>query len=259
MAFRKFLARLGAGSASVETTLEFATGTPGGALPGRVEVVGGEVEQQVERVVVALEALVEVESGDSEWKETIAFGETQVSGGMTVAPGQRLTLSFSLPVPWEAPLTSIGGWRLHGMKVGVRTRLSIAGAVDPGDTDPIDVVPTPAQATVLEALASLGFRFKSADVEKGRIPGSTMPFYQELEFAPAPQYAGRINELEVTFLTSATGLDVVLEADRRGGLISSGSDSVSRVRLGHGDLDTRSVAQVLDGAVQQLGARRGWF
>ena len=162
-------------------------------------------------------------------------------------------------MPWQCPITAIDGWHLRGMRVGLRTRVDIPGSVDPGDLDPVTVLPLPVQRTVLQALDSLGFAFRGADVEKGRVRGSELPFYQEVEFAPPYGLRGRVNELEVTFLADPQGVDVVLEVDRRGGLLSEGRDVGGRLRLSHTDTDVRSVAAHLDAAVRQLGARRGWF
>ena len=259
MANRGMMARLSSGGASVETVLDRAETTPGGAVTGTVHVTGGSVAQDVTEVRVALQATVEVESGDSSWREEAVFGTAAVAGAGRLEPGQQYQVPFSLPVPWQCPITAIDGWHLRGMRVGLRTRVDIPGSVDPGDLDPVTVLPLPVQRTVLHALDGLGFAFRGADVEKGRIRGSDLPFYQEVEFAPPPGLRGRVNELEVTFLADPQGVDVVLEVDRRGGLLSEGRDVGGRLRLSHSDTDVRAVAAHLDAAVRQLGARRGWF
>jgi sporulation-control protein len=200
-----------------------------------------------------------VESGDSSWREEVTFGTVAVAGAARVEPGAQHALPFSLPVPWQCPVTAIDGWQLRGMRVGLRTRLDVAGSVDPGDLDPVTVLPLPVQRTVLHALDGLGFAFRGADVEKGRIRGSELPFYQEVEFTPPYSLRGRVNELEVTFLADPQGVDVVLEVDRRGGLLSEGRDVGGRLRLAHTDTDVRAVAAQLDATVRQLGTRRGWF
>jgi sporulation-control protein len=259
MALRGIRARLGSGGAGVETVLDRPETTPGGAVTGTVHVTGGSVAQDVTEVRVALQATVEVERGDSSWREEATFGTAAVAGAGRLEPGQQYQVPFSLPVPWQCPITAIDGWHLRGMRVGLRTRVDIPGSVDPGDLDPVTVLPLPVQRTVLHALDGLGFAFRGADVEKGRIRGSELPFYQEVEFAPPYGLRGRVNELEVTFLADPQGVDVVLEVDRRGGLLSEGRDVGGRLRLGHSDTDVRAVAAQLDAAVRQLGARRGWF
>ena len=140
-------------------------------------------------------------------------------------------------MPWETPITEVYGQHLHGMTMGLRTELEVARAVDKGDLDAVAVHPLPAQERILDALVRLGFRFQQADVERGRIHGvqQTLPFYQEIEFYPAPQYAGAINQLELTFVATPQQLQVVLEIDKRGGLLHRGSRRVRPVhrRLRH--------------------------
>ena len=259
MAFRNLMARLGSGGAGVETVLDSPTTTPGGTVTGAVHLTGGTVAQEVNELRVALEATVEVESGDSSWREDATFGSTVVAGRGRVEPGARHSFPFTFGVPWQCPITSIDGWHLRGMRIGLRTRVDVPGAVDPGDLDPVTVLPLPVQRAVLLALDALGFGFRSADVEKGYIRGSDLPFYQEVEFVPPRSLLGRINQLEVTFLADPHGVDVVLEVDRRGGLLTEGRDAFGRLRLGHGDTDTRGLAAELDAAIRQLGARRGWL
>ncbi|SEK56811.1 sporulation-control protein [Blastococcus sp. DSM 46786] len=259
MAFKKLMARLGAGNAQVETVLVSPDTTPGGTVAGTVTVTGGSVAQQFDRIRVELVATVEVESGDASWREDVTFGAAVVAEGSTIEAGEQRSIPFGFDVPWQCPFTTVGQWHLRGMRVGLRTRVDIPGGVDPGDLDAVHVRPLPVQVAVLEALERLGFSFRGADVEKGRVRGSELPFYQEVEFWPPRELRGRINELEVTFLTDHQGADVVLEVDRRGGLLSEGRDVAGRLRLSHDDTDVAAVAARLDAAVRQLGARRGWL
>src|SRR5690606_17902095 len=140
--------------------------------------------------------------------------------------------------------------------LGVGTELSVAGARDKGDLDALAVAPLPAQESVLEALGQLGFGFRSADLEYGRIGGTgqQLPFYQEIELTPAPQYAHQVNEIEVTFLATPGGMEVVLEADKRGRLFSPGHDALTRFTVGH--QDARDWNTEVDGWVRQLIEQR---
>jgi sporulation-control protein len=79
-----------------------------------------------------------------------------------------------------------------------------------------------------------------------------------VEFAPPADLRGRINELEVTFLADPQGVELVLEVDRRGGLLTDGYDAADRLYVPHG-ADLATVAAQLDDAVRRLGARRGWL
>jgi sporulation-control protein len=109
------------------------------------------------------------------------------------------------------------------------------------------VHPLPAHERILRAVDGLGFRFKSADLEQGHIRGidQRLPFYQEIEFWAAPQYAHAFNALEVTFVTNPAGIDVILEVDKRGG-----HDAYHHLRAAHADAQT-DWARVIDGWLQQ--------
>jgi hypothetical protein len=136
MPFRNALARLGAGGATVDTVLDTPQVSPGGTVAGRVHLAGGKVEQEVTEVRVSLEGRVEVESGDSEWREDVTFGTAPVAGATPLEPGQRQSVPFRLPVPWECPITMIDGWHLRGMHIGVQTRVDIARCGGPGRPRP---------------------------------------------------------------------------------------------------------------------------
>ena len=141
-----------------------------------------------------------------------------------------------MTLPWETPVTALYGQPL-GIVLGVRTELGVAGAKDSGDLDALAVRPLPVQEAILEAFGQLGFAFTSADLEVGRIGGTgqQLPFYQEIELAPPARYAHAVNEIEVTFLALPGGMEVVLEADKRGGLFSGADDAVTRFTVGqHG-------------------------
>jgi sporulation-control protein len=259
MAFRNLMAKLGAGNAGVDAVLDSPVTTPGGTVTGTVHLTGGQVAQEINELRVSLQATVEVESGDSEWRETVTFGTAVIAGAGRIEAGAKAAIPFSFPVPWQCPFTTLDGWSLRGVRIGLRTKVDVPGGVDPGDLDAVTVQPLPVQRTVIQALGGLGFAFRGADVEKGRLAGSDLPFYQEVEFAPPSSLRGRVNELEVTFLASPQGVEVVLEVDRRGGLLTEGRDVGGRLYLSHGDTDVSAVAARLDAAVRQLGGRRGWF
>src|SRR3712207_2853358 len=143
-----------------------------------------------------------------------------------------------MQIPWETPFNVIGGQQLPKCFVGVRTELEIARSVDKADVDPIAVYALPAHERLLSAFTQLGFRFHGADFERGRVTGSQLPFYQEIEFYPPAQFASAIKELEVTFVTRQTDMDVILEVDKRGGAFTSGGDQMSRFSVQYAQLDS---------------------
>ncbi|MGX4693032.1 sporulation protein [Streptomyces sp. JNUCC 63] len=260
MGFKKLLASLGAGGASVETVLHEVNVVPGGVVQGEVRIEGGSVNQQIEGLSVGLQAKVEVEGGDQEYKQDIEFTKVRLGGAFELQAGAVHAVPFGLEIPWETPVTMIDGQALRGMHIGVTTELAIARAVDSGDLDPINVHPLPAQQAILDAFIQLGFRFKTADLERGHIRGTRqrLPFYQEIEFYPPSQYRG-LNEVELSFVADEHGMDVVLEMDKKPGLFSEGSDTFRSFQVGLHDYQGTDWAAYLHQWIAEVGSRRNWF
>ncbi|MFE9122894.1 sporulation protein [Streptomyces sp. NPDC007172] len=260
MGFKRLLASLGAGGASVETELTETNVVPGGVVQGEVRIQGGSVDQQIEGLSVGLQARVEVEGGEHEHKQDIEFTKLRLGGAFEVTAGAVHVVPFGLEIPWETPVTTIDGQQLRGMHIGVTTELEIARAVDSGDLDRIQVHPLPAQQAILDAFVRLGFRFKSADMEKGHIRGTRqrLPFYQEIEFYPPAQYRG-LNQVELSFVADDREMDVVLEMDKKPGLFSEGSDSYRSFRVGLHDFHGTDWTGYVNEWLAEVGGRRAWF
>ncbi len=233
--FKRMLGALGVGAPSVDTVLATPRTRPGGLLAGEVRLKGGDFDAEIEHVTLGLVAKVEIEHGDGEGAGLGEFARERVSGPFTLREGEDRVIGFQIPVPWETPISEIGGQHLTGMALGVRTELAIAKAVDKGDLDMVAIEPLPSQLRILQAFPQLGFQFKSADLEAGRLYGvhQDLPFYQEIEFYPPPRHAGVLGEVELTFVATPAGLEVILEADKRAGRYSG--DAVGRFRISHDD------------------------
>ncbi|MBO3682608.1 sporulation protein [Streptomyces sp. NEAU-YJ-81] len=260
MGFKKLLASMGAGGASVETVLTEENVVPGGIVQGEVRIQGGSVAQQIEALSVGLQARVEVERDDQEYKQNVEFTRQQLGGAFEVQPGAVHAVQFGLEIPWETPITMFLGRHLTGMNVGVTTELAIARAVDSGDLDPVNVHPLPAQQAILDAFGSLGFRFKGADLEQGHIRGTRqrLPFYQEIEFYAPEQYRG-LNQVELSFVADDREMDVVLEMDKKPGLFTEGSDTYRSFTMNLATFQDTDWAAYLNQWLAQVGGKRNWF
>ncbi|WP_046501169.1 sporulation protein [Streptomyces odonnellii] len=260
MVFKRLLGSLGVGGPEVDTVLDADAVLPGGALTGQVHMKGGGADFTVEHITLELVARVEAEHDGGESDGTVVFDRFTVGGNFRLAENERLSIPFSVVLPWETPVTELYGQPL-GIALGVRTELSVAGARDKGDLDQLSVRPLPVQEAILEALGQLGFGFKSADLEYGHIRGTgqQLPFYQEIELTPPAQYAHQVNEIEVTFLANPGGMEVVLEADKRGGLFSGGHDAVTRFTVSHYDVGQVNWYAEVDGWMRQLIEHRAAY
>jgi sporulation-control protein len=265
LVFKQLLAAMGVGGPSVETVLRDQNIRPGMPIQGDVHIMGGDDEYVILGMNVALAGRVEGESGSGAYSAPGHTGQqyahAQISGAFRLAPQARHRVPFQLPVPWETPLTHMYGRPLPGNDVGVATELEVARAVDATDLDPVAVHPLPAQERLLMAFGNLGFQFRQAECAKGRIWGvdQELPFYQEIEFAPAPKYAHGISRLEVTFVAGPTSMEVVLELARRSEISAEGHDSFGRFTVEYAALEHTDWEVRLDGFLQEASQRRGFF
>ncbi|MEW2398763.1 sporulation protein [Streptomyces sp. NPDC046862] len=260
MVFKRLLGSLGVGGPTVDTVLDPGAARPGGSLTGQVHLKGGDSDFDIEHITLELVARVEAEHDEGESEGAVAFDRFTAGGGFRLAAGEQRSVPFTVTLPWETPITELYGQPL-GIALGVRTELAVAGAKDKGDLDQLTVAPLPVQEAILEALGRLGFGFRSADLEYGRIGGTgqQLPFYQEIELTPAPQHAHQVNEIELTFLATPGGMEVVLEADKRGGLFSSGHDALTRFTVSHDQIEHQDWNTLVDGWIRQLVEHRSAY
>ena len=249
MVFARVLRAFGVGGPSVDTVLTDPATRPGGTLHGQVRVAGGEYDVLIDNIVLALVTRVEAEDGEA----LLEFHRASVAGNFTLTAGAREDIPFTLTVPWETPVTHLAGRPLAGMTMGVRTELSVAKSVDQGDLDRVEIHPLPAQEVILAAFDRLGFELRHADVERGGIYGvrQELPFYQEIAYAAPPEYRPSMDEVEVTFVTDAVGTEVILEFDKRGGLLREGRDTYARYRVEHDEVAGVDGVSLVEGWVHQ--------
>ena len=242
MAFERVLRAFGLGGPAVDTMLTNPSTHPGGSLRGRLRIAGGDHDVVLDTIGLALVTRVEAEDGDA----LVEFHRASAAVNFLVPAGAREDIPFTLRVPWETPVTHLAGKPLAGMSMGLRTDLS-------ADLDEIAIHPLPAQERILAAFDGLGFRLRNADVESGGIYGvrQELPFYQEIEFAAPAELASSMDEVEVTFVADESGMEVILEFDKRGGLLSKGRDVYFRYRVEHGAAATTDWISMVEGWVHE--------
>lgn len=260
MGLKKLFASVGVGGASADTLLHEPNVVPGGVVQGEVRIVGGSVEQQIQGLSVGLQARVEVETDNGQVQQNIEFGRQKVGGELMLQEGAQHSVPFRLEVPWETPVTMFMGQPLSGMSIGVTTELAIARAVDATDLDPLNVHALPAQQVILDAFGALGFRFRSADMEKGVIRGTRqrLPFYQEIEFHAPQQYRG-LNQVELSFVADGNEMDVVMEMDKKPGLFTGGSDSFRVFQVDLARFQETDWTGYINQWLTEVGGRRNWM
>ena len=208
MALKSFLRRLGVGGATIDAVLDDEQIEPGGTVSGTLHIRGGEADQTASRAVIEIVARVVRKAGDDEHHVDEAIAGIDLPGPFPL--GRDHSIPFRIDVPLHTPVTSIGG---HNF-VWLRSGLDVPWAVDPGDTDGLEVFPNRAQANVLEAMESLGFRLHKVDIEP-RSSWFGRKWVQEFEFRPFSRGQLRFDEIEIVFESqNGSQVQALMQVDR---------------------------------------------
>ncbi|RKH94997.1 sporulation protein SpoOM [Corallococcus sp. AB038B] len=208
MPFMKMLARLGIGSARVDTRLEHDTVRAGGDLRGLVHVQGGHTPQRIDRIDLHLMAQYLQRDNDRLSALNAVVRTWRVANPFTLQPREEREIPFSLRIPAHAPITE------RGTPVWIKTALDIDNALNPEDSDRVHVLPHPSLQTVIEAVQQLGFQWRNSYCEAGSPLGRDEPFVQELEFHAGPEWNGPPRSLALLPFPQEDALELVLDLDR---------------------------------------------
>jgi len=224
--FKKILASVGIGAAKVDTRLYDDSVIPGEMLNGEVYITGGDVSQDIDDIYLSIATQYKREVDDTTVTEECVLLKYCLSERFSLQPKEAKVIPFSFQLPHETPLT------VGQQPVYLRTGLDISSAIDPKDTDYIQVRPHPLMQLVLDAVENLGFQLYKVDCEYNPHFGGRYPFVQEFEFRPIGNYQGYLDELEVIFSLDSDQLAVFLEIDKRargfGGFLQEAFDMDER-------------------------------
>lgn len=219
----KILSSIGVGSARLDLVLPQQRYYAGEEIAGILSVSGGIADQLVNKVYVQLVVKSEYRK-DKELKRVVkVVDEGVLTEGFHIKAGEeRREIPVKYTLPENIPITT-GATKLY-----LVTRLDISAAVDPKDSDPIEVLPGRRQKVAMEALEKeLGFaRKRGTGVFNGR--------YQEFEYVPRGFMRGELDELEVVYHIREDGVGLFMQVDRKTrGLSGLLADAL--------DLDERNV------------------
>ena len=242
--FQNILTSLGVGGASIDTVLEANEVAIGERLRGEVRVKGGSSEQDIRGVVVELVTRCLVDAGgDNKTHAEIPVASEKLELG-AVGAGEDRALPLEVEIPLWAPL-SVGSTSTF-----LRTRLDVARAIDPRDSDRLRIVPNRTVTAVLEGMGQAGFRLTESEVEfkARRMP----PFVQEFDFKPTSFGDFDVDEVELSFRPTAGGVEVLLTVDNRGGFILGGGERSARFSVSEAELGRVDMAGELRRAINSL-------
>ena len=215
--FKKILASVGIGAAKVDTVLETEHLQPGQKFNAVIVIKGGDVEQEISGLDLALMTRVKVESDDGEYFTNHVIEKWRITDIGMIAAGTEKHIPFEARLHSETPITEINAG-YNQSHVWLETGLDIDLALDPTDRDALHIYPNDAVSTLMEAMDRLGFSLVKADVEKGYLKAPTFQShsgcYQELEYRPNSRSLFGLQEIELSFVPEAHKTHVLIELDR---------------------------------------------
>lgn len=240
--FKSLFKKLGFGNASVDARLRGAV-VQGGILEGDVFITGADEATTIDELYLRVVAEYTREAEDYQKTESCTLAEHKMFDKFTIQAKEEKSLPFQIQIPFETPVTTMGF-----NKVYLQTTLETSAIFDPNDTDPIEVLPHQYTQTVLNAIQSVGFSLFKVDCEYTNKFGGRYPFVQEFEFKATGEFRGRLDELEAYLRPNESGIEVMFQIDKRGGVFSEyfGTDeSHASVRLSAAELQNPNLSSVL--------------
>jgi sporulation-control protein len=240
--FKKLLASVGIGGAKVDTVLTTEIVCPGDNISANIVITGGDSEQEISGLDLALMTRVKVERDDTEMVVNKSLAHWHIADHFVIQPGEVKEIPFNAILPYETPISSNGA-RNNQSRVWIATGLNIDMAIDANDKDALNVIATSTQNKVLQAMDNCGYSLVKADVEEGQLRGngfvSTTGCYQELEFRPNKFALFGLNEVEISFVATADTTHILLELDR-----NFGGDTYQSLSLPNGISQEEVTAQI---------------
>ncbi len=240
--FKKLLASVGIGGAKVDTILTTEIVCPGDNISANIVIMGGESEQEISGLDLALMTRVKVERDDTEMVVNKSLAHWHIADQFVIQPGEVKEIPFNATLPFETPISSNGA-RNNQSRVWIATGLNIDMAIDANDKDALNVIATSTQNKVLQAMDNCGYSLVKADVEEGQLRGngfvSTTGCYQELEFRPNKFALFGLSEVEISFVATIDTTHILLELDR-----NFGGDTYRSLSLSNGISQEEVTAQI---------------
>jgi sporulation-control protein len=246
--FKSLFKKLGFGNVKVDARLRGAV-EQGGVLEGDVFIVGADEPMTIDELYLKVVTDYTRESDDYTKTETVVLVEHKLFDNVTIQAKEEKSFPFSLQLPYETPVTI-----MNFNKVYLQTTAETSAMLDPSDSDKIEVKPHPYTDKVLKAVESLGFSLFKVDCEQRYKTGGRFPFTQEFEFKATGEFRGRLDELEVYVYPNASGIEVVMQIDKRGGAFTEflGTDeSETTLKLSAADVESPNLANIFLNAIKQ--------
>jgi sporulation-control protein len=212
MVFKKILAGLGLGGVEVDTVLPPDPVPAGGHLAGQVNL---RAKSDTDITAITLHLVATGPAGETE------LDRVPVAATLRIPSGTRQQVPFSVPLPAHAPFNVLYGQNLPGIRLGVRTEVSVGSGSAKGDFDPVRVAAADVHQQIMDTLGLIGCRFIRSELRPGHTAGLPGPAAQAITFwAPLPdgqQPGPHIPQITFSLTGADQGITILTELAGRPG------------------------------------------
>lgn len=200
----------GVGATKIDTVVNSRNLMPGGRIQGVCKIYGGKVEQYINKIAINVFTSYTKESDDSVISESECIQTHYLKIEKTINPKETYEVDFSFILDRRVPVT------MHKSQVWLSTRLDIESGIDSSDRDYLNIGYNDYMGNVIDAVIGLGFSIREIENEYCRAKLNGLKFVQEFEFVPTRGYfRGRLDELELVFISENQSVDILLQIDRK--------------------------------------------
>ncbi|MBA2876220.1 sporulation protein [Thermaerobacillus caldiproteolyticus] len=234
--FKKFLSKLGIGSANINLVLHHSQVRLGETISGEFLIEGGTVEQEINKIDIELRLTLN-QNGQVQTK---TMATVPVASAFVIQAGEKKVLPFAYELPKTLSVSR------HGIHYTFVTRLDIAGGVDHLDEDSVQILPPLPLEKIFVAFEKLGFREKATS-------GSLKPYGQEFELFPTEQFKETVQEVEFFASLEEEGVRLLLEVDVYAGVFGIQEKELKReIFFPYAELDVDILADKLHETIQEM-------
>lgn len=188
----------------IDTQITTITLLPGHGLEGEVTLRGGSKGFKVDHLDLDVVGKAHYYDGTVNEDSVTSLSAHRYS--LDVAPGGEERVPFTGTLPWECPVTELGGQAL-GVDVSLTTKLDWESESPVRDLDFLHIAAPPLYEAILDAFAEEGYRVEGSQIIDQYIPDvEAHRGIHQIFFIGNPTRRDRFAELEVVFLQNQVGV-----------------------------------------------------
>ena len=244
---------LGIGGTKVDAIINTTYTYPGGIVEGVIQILGGDVEQDISGVMLEINTTYDKGTGVKSDTIVESIQKITIPINRTIHEHENVEVPFSFILSTNCPVTT------NRSPIWIASQLEIDRAIDSKDKDYITVQNTDEMNNVITAIENLGFRAREINNIASKSKIAYYNFLQRFQFVTVDGvFRGEIDELEVVFFKDNYGLTIYLYINRgaRQGVLDKAfgdeEDTQIKIEFTQAELeDCDTISQIIEDMINR--------